>query len=250
MSNFAHSNIQVLMSILFFSFIAAYLILFYAIVSRLNTGLDRARSINVRGIMTVAAVLLLGWPILLAQLATTGVFASWGKSIPMMWLAMAAPLILGIAVVFFPVMQQAGKQLNRRDFVWPLSGHFVLSAAYYSLSSLEKTTDSINSWIFFAGLHFFMGIIIIGLYLIKNNSRSVFFRLWHLLGLILSAAGIILIAMEIPRHIISNAGLSRFDTTIAALPMIWLPAMLLPAYFTIHLWGIVQISASDSSKTV
>ncbi|MFK7969198.1 MAG: hypothetical protein AB8F95_02475 [Bacteroidia bacterium] len=233
---------------LYISFFAAYLILFYAIISRLNTGLDRARSINVRGIMTVAAVLLLGWPPLLTRLSATHVFADWHYDIPILAWAMFAPILLGLAILIPSFFRNAGGQLSKREYVWPLVAHFAIAVALWHLGRLENEADQKSLWPIIAGTHTFLGITAICLFAIKNISKNVLFFLFHIIGFVIGIWEIFLIISTIPRHISSNSGLMPIDQELAYLPLIFTPAILIPLVFTLHVWGLGHIIRSNNSK--
>ncbi|MEZ4686221.1 MAG: hypothetical protein R3B47_09185 [Bacteroidia bacterium] len=129
-------------------FIGTYLFLFYAIISRLSKGLEGSLSINVRGILTVTAVLLIGWPVLLMQQAGAGAFSQWHTGFPMLWLAVGVPMVLGARLMLFEVFRKAGKALSAVNFIWPLASHFALAAGFWGLNRLQKSTDPASIWIF------------------------------------------------------------------------------------------------------
>ena len=81
-------------------FIILVILMFFLILQGVNRGLEHIRHTNMRGLLILSAVGILGWLLTLMILAGQGFFKTWGVFPPRPFFALGVPMILIVSFSF------------------------------------------------------------------------------------------------------------------------------------------------------
>ena len=99
------------------SFVGLVVVLFFVLMQGIFQGLERSRHGNVRGMLILSAVGIMGWLLLLASLAVKGFFREWSAMPPHILMAPIVPLLVIVALAFLPAFRKGVRSIPS---TWPV----------------------------------------------------------------------------------------------------------------------------------
>lgn len=226
------------MNMLDFSLMGAcFLIWFLFFIRSLNQGLDASRSINVKGIMTVAAVLMLGWPVGLLKLSGDHFFAYWAPEIPWLMWAMLLPLLLGWGMMAFRVFRHAARYIPPQNYIWPMVVHVPVALVWWRIQAQfalgDFYTPAVIQGFTFASAIWGASAVVLPFL----SKQKTLIRLWHFLGAFIALGAMAYIALGVPHGVYKADGIGPIDQAWTQVPWMVLPLLLLPLLAVGHVWG-------------
>lgn len=230
---------------IFFIFLTLFVL--FALINLTNKGLEAMQHTNIRGILTVSAVGGMGWLLFLMLKAHQGYFEEWHLMPPRFLLVIGIPVLLIISTFFMKRFGEFARGISPARTIQLQTFRVFVEIVLWQLA----VSGAMHKRMTFEGYNF---DILIGLTAIPIAYMVIVKKKWPLrLAVIWNYLGIILLTIVAVTGILSAPTPFQVltekpaNTIIIEVPYIWLPGLLVPIGFFLHILSLKQLKGLRAS---
>lgn len=229
-------------------FIFLTLAVLFALLNLTNRGLEAMQHTNIRGILTVTAVGGLGWLMFLALKAHQDFFEEWHLVPPRFIIVIGVPLLLIISLFFMKRFGEFARGISPVRTMQFQTFRLFVEIVLWQLA----VSGTLHKRMTFEGHNF---DILIGLTAIPV-AYMVFQKkkwplnvavIWNYVGIILLTAVAVtgILSAPTPFQVFTE---KPANTIIVEVPYIWLPGLLVPMGYFLHILSLKQLKGLKESQ--
>jgi len=229
-------------------FIILCLVVYFLFLQLINKGLEGMNHTNIRGILTISAVVGLGWFFFLGAKATQGYFSAWNIMPPRFAIVIGVPILLIIVVNLLKGFKAFAMGLKPVHHTSLQTFRFFVEIVLWRLAAEELLHHRMT----FEGYNF---DILIGLTAIPVAYLVFIKKRWPIsVAVIWNYVGIMLLTIVATTGILSAPTPFQVfteepaNTIIVKFPYVWLPGFLVPLGYFLHILSLRQINGFKRQK--